>query len=706
MTEIDAEVSRESASEPHSGHYHIGVDVGGTFTDLVLAQPDAELVVVKVPSTPTDPAQGVLCALAKAASDLHLDTRELLTETALFVHGTTAATNTILERKGAKVGLLVSDGFRDSLEIRRGYRPDPWDHRTPYSKVLVPRYLRLPAAGRIDRHGDESEPLSAIDVAQAAERFSREEVESVAICLFNSYLSDAHEEVAARTLKTAWSGEWMSRSSRLAPIIGEYERSSTVVLNAYIAPRTVRYLKRLDKELTGLGLQTPILLIQNNGGAISIRQIDEQPATLLLSGPAAGVGALNYYASAGGFDNLISMEMGGTSCDVILMSEGQASWTDHLNIDGYHLALPSIDVHTVGAGGGTIAGVDQAGMLFVGPQGAGAQPGPACYRLGGQEPTITDTQLVLGRLSPGPYAGGAINIDEKLASDVIASHLATPLGISTEDAAVGVIRLMDQTLLNAVQRISVERGHDPARFTLVAGGGAGPLHGASVGRLLGNHQVYIPRLSGVFCALGMLNTDVRHDYFRVYFSPLVRADLSGIRRQLDQMEDAARAILSEEGFTGADMRFLPGCDLRYHGQQWDVQVLSDSKDFEPAQIKLAFETEHQRLFGHTQPDGIVEITKLRMSAVGTVSDPPEPNFMQQKGIAEPEQIRPVWIDENNGWMETPIYNGSQLGVGAQLEGPAIINEQTTTVLIGVGDQLCIDVAGNYLIRLATMDRSQ
>jgi len=706
MTKSSTNAAQDPKLGPHLGRYHIGVDVGGTFTDLVVARPDAELVIVKVPSTPADPAQGVLSALAKAASNLHLDIRELLAETALFVHGTTVATNTILERKGAKVGLLVSEGFRDSLEIRRGYRTDPWDHRTPYSEVLVPRYLRLPAAGRIDRHGNEFEPLSTTDIAQAAETFSREEVESVAICLFNSYLSDAHEEAAARALKSAWNGEWMSRSSCLAPIIGEYERSSTVVLNAYIAPRTVRYLKRLDKELTDLGLQTPTLLIQNNGGAISIRHIDDQPATLLLSGPAAGVGALKYYAGAAGLNNLISMEIGGTSCDVILMSEGQASSTDHLNIDGYHLALPSIDVHTVGAGGGTIAGVDQAGMLFVGPQGAGALPGPACYDLGGQEPTITDTQVVLGRLSPGPYAGGAINIEAKLASEAIASRLATPLGISTEDAAVGVIRLLDQTLLNAVQQISVERGHDPARFTLVAGGGAGPLHGVSVGRLLGSQQIYIPRLSGVFCAFGMLNTDVRHDYFRVYFSPLVGADLSGVRQQLDQMEDTARAMLGEEGFTEADMRFMPGCDLRYHGQQWDVQILCGSKDFEPAHIKSAFENEHQRLFGHIQPDGIIEITKLRMSAIGTVNDPPDPKLLQQGGTAKPDHTRPVWIDENNGWMDTPIYDGLSLGVGDQFEGPAIINEQTTTVLVGSGDQLSVDQAGNYLIRLAAMDGPQ
>ncbi len=696
--------AREGGSK--GKRYHIGVDVGGTFTDMVVSHPGASLLVVKVPSTPSDPEQGVLNALAAVADRLGIETADLLAETALFVHGTTVATNTILERKGAKVGMLTSAGFRDSLEIRRGYRPDPWDHRTPYAEVLVPRYLRMTAKGRVDRNGCEVTPLSLQDVGRAAATFSREAVESVAICLFNSYLCAAHEQAAAQALAAQWGREWTTLSSQLAPTIGEYERGSSAVLNAYIAPRTVRYLDRLDEHLTKLGLETSALLIQNNGGAISIRQIDDQPATLLLSGPAAGVGALHYYAAATGIDNLISMEIGGTSCDVILMNEGQASSTDHLVIGGYHLALPSIDVHTVGAGGGTIAGVDSAGMLFVGPRGAGARPGPACYNLGGEEPTVTDAQLLLGRLSPGPYAGGAITIDAARASAAIENRLAGRLDITTEEAAIGIIRLMDQTLLHAVQRISVERGHDPSRFTLVAGGGAGPLHGVSVARALGCRDVYIPRLSGAFCAFGMLNSDVRHEYFRVHFSPLSEADLTSIERQLNQMEENARTMLREEGFAEADMQFLPGCDLRYRGQQWDIQVQSDSKKLDPARIRAEFETEHQRLFGHIQPDGLVEITKLRLVAVGVVGEPPKNEFQSTRGMAEPDHVRPIWIDAESGWMDTPVYEGQTLGVGDEIDGPALINEQTTTILLGQYDHLTVDPSGNYLIHLTTGEGSR
>ena len=680
--------------------YRIGVDVGGTFTDLVVARPDAELLVAKVPSTPAEPAKGVLAALAEAAKSIGLETEELLARTQLFVHGTTVATNTILERKGATVGLLTTEGFRDSLEIRRGYRPDPWDHRTPYAEVLVPRYLRRVAAGRIDRDGQEVEPLSETDVAAAADCFREEGVESIAICLFNSYLNDRHESAAEAVLAAGAGGEWITVSSRLAPVIGEYERSSTAVLNAYVAPRTVRYLADLDASLQELGLAASALLIQNNGGAISIRQVADQPATLLLSGPAAGVGALRHYAEVTGIGNLISMEIGGTSCDVILMDEGEATLTDHLIIDGYHLALPSIDVHTVGAGGGTIAGVDAAGMLFVGPEGAGARPGPACYGHGGEAPTVTDAQLLLGRLKAGPYAGGALTIDAGLAEKAVADRLAGPLGLTVEEAAIGVIRLMDQKLLHAVQRISIERGHDPARFTLVAGGGAGPLHAVAVGRLLGCRQVYVPRLSGAFCALGMLNTDVRHEYLRVHFAPLAAADLDEIAGLISGLGEEARAMLRQEGFEEGDMRFQPGCDLRYRGQQWDVQVSARDKHFDPAQIREAFEVEHQRLFGHIQPDGPIEITKIRLTATGVVAGQPEIPASRSGGAAAPKHCRAVWIDADNGWQETPVYDGSALGVGTQIVGPALIDERTTTVMIGTGDRLEVDAAGNYMIRLA------
>ncbi|MCH2506598.1 MAG: hydantoinase/oxoprolinase family protein, partial [Dehalococcoidia bacterium] len=467
--------------------WRIGVDVGGTFTDMVLRDDAGDLWVFKAPSVPSDPSQGVKSVLDIAAAELSLTLPTLLQNCVLFFHGSTVATNTILEKKGAKVGLLTSKGFRDSLEIRRGIRENMWDHRAPFPEVLVPRYLRRPVGGRLDKNGEELASLVTSDIDQAMEVFEAEGVEAIAIALLNSYGNPAHEDAAREHLQPF---PWVSLSSRIAPIMGEYERTSTAVINAYIAPKVVSYLRHLDAELREQGLSRPILLLQSNGGAVSVDQVSERAVNLVLSGPAAGVGALGLYAGLAGNDNLIAMEIGGTSCDVTLMGEGQVAVTDELMIDGYHVATPSVDIHTVGAGGGTIARVDEAGLLHVGPHGAGARPGPACYGLGGLEPTVTDAYMVLGRLRPGPYAGGSVTLDDALARKAVLDKIATPLDITVEEAATGIIRLLEQNLLHAVEHISIQRGHNPRRFTLVAAGGAGPMHGSGVARALGCRSAY------------------------------------------------------------------------------------------------------------------------------------------------------------------------------------------------------------------------
>jgi len=677
--------------------WRIGVDIGGTFTDLVLAGP-AGIYVSKVPSVPSDPAQGVMDALDKAASGQDVSVAELLGRCALFVHGSTIATNTLLEGKGAKVGMLTTEGFRDSLEIRRGMRDNPWEHRTPYPPVLVPRFLRRPVPGRIDRDGNEAVALDGNTLVAEVDRLRDEGVDSVAICLFNAFLNSKHEEQAAEAVRARLDGAAVSISSAIAPVMGEYERGSTAVLNAYVAPRTIAYLKALSRRLAERGLKSPLLLIQSNGGAISVDQLGDRPVTLMVSGPAAGVGALQFYAGPIGSDDLVSMEIGGTSCDVILMRSGQVAFTDMLDIGGYKCVTPSVEVHTIGAGGGTIAHVDSAGLLHVGPQGAGARPGPACYGLGGAAPTITDAQVVLGRLKPGRYAGGAVAIDADLAHDAVARAIARPLGLDVEEAASGMIRLMDQKLLHAVQRLSTERGHDPRRFTLVAAGGAGPLHGAGIGRALGCRRVYLPRLSGAFCALGMLHADMRHDYVRMHLARLDEADRERIAAIFAGLEAEAGATLQREGFANGNARLVRALDLRYLGQQWDVTVTIDDR-FDAAAIRSGFEAEHDRLFGHIQPGGIIEITKLRVTGIGTLPRLEAARPPRTTTAASPVERRKVWVDRKNGWQDVPIYEGSSLAPGHEIAGPAIINEATTTVLVGAGDRLTVDAAANYSIAL-------
>ncbi len=683
-----------------SNAWRIGVDIGGTFTDLVVTGAAGEVHVFKVPSVPADPAQGVMNAVERAAAGLSLKPGALLSACAMFVHGSTVATNTALERKGARVGLLTTRGFRDSLEIRRGMRDTPWDHRTPYPPVLVPRYLRLPVSGRIDSSGREIEPLALADIRAAAAVFEREGVESVAICLLNSYANSAHEKAAVQEMRTHWNGEWLSVSSEISPLIGEYERSSTTAMNAYVAPRAVGYLRALNQRLRDNGFAHSILLIQNNGGAISIDQVAGKPVRLLLSGPAAGVGALQFYSRAIGSGNLISMEIGGTSCDVILMREGSVPTADQFQVAGYHLSVPAIDMHTIGAGGGTIAGTDSAGMLFAGPQGAGAHPGPAAYGSGGTQPTVTDAQLVLGRLKPGPYAGGAVSLDRNLAEQAIQRAVAGPLGIDVEAAAIGIVRLVEQKLLHAVQRISIERGYDPRQFVLVAGGGAGPMHGAVIGRMLECPKVYVPRLSGAFCALGMLHSNVRHDYVKVHVARLDNEDPAALEAAYRVLEQQAAEILRDAGFASAAMRVEGEMDLRYLGQQWDVRVtLGDKRGSEREAVRQAFEAEHERLYGHRQPGGIVEITKLRVIGIGLLPPLQPGTSAPASAPAKPVEHRQVYLDAARGRATTAVYRGADLMPGHRIQGPLIVEEHTTTLFAGSDDILEVDAANNFLIHL-------
>lgn len=688
----------DSLAFAKSETWRIGVDIGGTFTDLVLASSAGAIEVHKVPTVTHDPSQGALDAIAGAAAARGMSVSDLLGRCTLFVHGTTVATNTLLEGKGARVGLVTSKGFRDALEIRRGMRENPWDHRTPYRPVLVPRYLRLPAAGRLDRQGREIDPLDLTDIEAAIAAFREEGVQAVAICLFNSYLSGTHEAAAAERIRELAPDLMLSVSHAIAPVMGEYERTTTSVLNAYVSPVTLSYVRSLNDALTGNGLKSPFVLIQSNGGAVSVTELGDTAVTLLLSGPAAGVGALNYYREAIGSGNLISIEIGGTSCDVIIMNEGEVAAVDLLDIGGYKCVTPSVDLHTIGAGGGTIARVDSAGFLQVGPEGAGARPGPACFGHGGTEPTITDAQVVLGRLKPGPYANGALIIDKMRAEQAIGEKVAKPLGLSVEQAAAGIIQMMEQKLLHAVQRVSTERGHNPERFTLIAGGGAGPLHAASVGRALDCAQVYIPKLSGAFCAMGMLNANIRHDYMKVLWGRLDEVTSAFLEEHFNVLETRAVELLTREGFAPDKTDLRRAFDLRYLGQQWDVTV-EVGKTFDPDLVRRAFEKDYERLFGHTQPDGVIEITKIRLIALGLIAPLPSARAGAVTAPGAPVETRRVWVDQESGWRDVPIYCGGSLAARQIIVGPAIIDEQTTTVMIGRGDRLVVDPSGNYVVSM-------
>lgn len=694
---------RVQAAPDLAAPWRIGVDVGGTFTDLVLQDATGRLAIAKVPSVPSDPSRGVVAAVEAAAAAHGLTAEALLAGCAVFVHGSTVATNTILEGKGARVGLLATEGFRDSLEIRRGLRENMWDHRTPFPPPLVPRHLRLPVRGRILADGSEHAALAEDDVRAALAAFREEAVEAVAICFLNAYADGSHERRAAAIARDSGDGWWVTASADTMPIVGEYERGSTTVVNAYVGPRVAPYLRALDAELRRRGLAHGVLLVQSNGGVASVARVADRPVALALSGPAAGVGALRAVARAAGCDDLVSMEIGGTSCDVMLMAGGEVASTDHLSVGGFHLSTPAIEIHTVGAGGGTIAGVDAGGMLFVGPKGAGANPGPACYGLGNPEPTVTDALLVLGRLRPGAYAGGAVSLDAALAHAAVERAVAKPLGLGVEQAASGIVRLLEQNLLHAVERLSVERGVDPRRFALVAAGGAGPMHGAAVARALGCPLVYVPRIAGAFCALGMLHSDARQDWLHVHAGELDTLDPAALEAAFAGMEEEARRTLGAEGFPPDRQRLVRALDLRYPGQQSSLVVELESGPagaFDRARVRAAFEARHRTLFGHIQPGGRIAVGALRLAGIGAMAGLALPDAAPVAAAPQPVERRRMYVDPVSGWAEAPVWRGADLGPGHTLDGPLVVEEATTTVFAGAGDRLTVDAAGNFRIAVA------
>ena len=693
----------EEAIEPP---YRIGIDIGGTFTDIVVAGAGGRLLAHKAPSTPEDRTIGVLDAIAGAARLLGRTTEELLGDTALLVHGSTVATNTLLEGKGARLGLLTTEGFRDTLEIRRGLRREVWDHRTPFPPPLVPRRIRLGVAGRIDAAGQEVTPLDRAGVLRAIGTLRDEGVEAIAICFLNSYRNAAHEHACRDIIQAAWPEVWISCSADIAPIMGEYERSATVVANAYVGPRVVPYLRALETRLAALGLRHPLLIVQSNGGALGVAEVAPQPVQMVLSGPAAGVGAIRYFGRDTGSADLVAIEVGGTSCDVTLMRDGAVQMTDQLDVDGHCIAIPSVEIHTIGAGGGTIGHVDAGGMLQAGPRGAGSRPGPAAYGFGGTLPTVTDAQLVLGRLAPGPYAGGAITLDVDRAAAAIEQHLARPLGLSVEQAAAGMIRLVEQNIQHAVERVSIERGYDIRDFTLIAAGGAGPLHGAAVGRALGCAAVYVPRLAGVFCAFGMCNTDVRIDRIRSWYARLEAGQPALLEAAFREVEQQAAATLRRQGFAEQDIRLERGLALRYPGQQWPVTIPCD-EELDLARLRHGFEAAHQRLYGHFPADAEIEALGLKVAARGHL--PMAAAALEEtSGLRWPEPVarRLVWIHDAAGTLATAVHDGRRLRPGDAVAGPAVIDEATTTLLVETGQRLRVTAAGNYLIEPTLVETGQ
>jgi len=684
--------------------FRIGIDVGGTFTDLVLVDGEGRITLDKHPTTPRDQSDGVLGGIAQLAAQVGLAPRDLLARTTRIVHGTTTADNTMIESSGAVTGLVTSAGHRDEIEIRRGFKEDIWDPALPPPPPICPRRRRYGVPERLDFEGRVVEPLDEEAVRRACRRMRKQGVESLAVVLLFSYVNPVHErrvrEIAAEELP----GVMLSLSHEVMPSAPEFERTSTTLVNAYVGPKIERYLSRLSDRLREAGFGGELLIMQSNGGVMPGGWVAQKAVAVMGSGPAGGVTGATHVAAAAGIEDFISVDMGGTSYDVCLVRNGapdvKAGWNWHHR---YLIGLPMVDVQSVGAGGGSIARVE-SGTLKVGPQSAGAQPGPVCYGRGGTEPTVTDANLVLGYLNPASFCGGTMRLDVESAYAAIRDRIAKPLGLSPVEAADGIYRLVNSNMANAVRKVTARRGVDPRALTLVVFGGNGPVHAGPQAAELGIRRILVPKLSPAFSALGLLFTDPTVDEMRSYITPVGRADLARVNALFAEMEAAARAALEggTNGRRGRRIRLERVAALCYPGQTFDMPVPLPPKAGPVTARALAdtverFHRLHEELHTYCSRDEEPILRGLRVTGVVVEEKPPLPR-VARKGRGNPRLgARKAFF--RGRFVATPIWDGPQLAVGQAILGPAIVEEPFTTIVVGPGERATVDAFGNYAIAL-------
>ena len=681
----------------------IGIDVGGTFTDFLVTGEDDEPKIFKVLSTPEDPSIGLIEGLKEIARSLAMSLEELAGSIETIVHGTTVTTNAVLTLAGAKTGLITTRGLRDALEMRRGIREERYDNRFTNVVPLVPRHLRLPASGRLDHAGAELEPLSLDDIRDAIDIFRQEGIEAVAICFMNSFANPEHEAAAAELVRKELPA-YLTVSSTLLPSIRFYDRVSTTVLNSYVGPRLSFYLDSLRARLKEIGFGGILLIMQSNGGVMSPELASDNAALTLLSGPAAGPGAGLGYARAHGHERCITVDMGGTSFDAALVRGGAPIVVNEGEINRYRIALPMLGIVTIGAGGGSIAWIDEGGLLRMGPGSAGADPGPACYGKGGALPACTDADLVLGYLDPGFFAGGRMKLDAGAAREAVSRHIAAPLGLSVEEAAAGMYRVINTNMAQGVREITVKRGYDPREFPMVVAGGAGPLHACMICQELEIPMFLVPRESSIFCAAGMLMSNLQHDLVRSFVSNFDRIDWARLGDTVDAMVREAEGLLSDEKIPGERREFQLALDCRYVKQYHEVSFPVSfeavrSSDF--SEVADAFHREHNRMFGYSlEREGTpIELINVRLRALG-ITEKPEYRVEEDAG-ADPSAAlkgeRACHVPEEGGFVTVPVYDGHLTRCGNRISGPAIIEQVNTTLLLTSSFDCVCDRYGSFAV---------
>lgn len=672
--------------------YRIGIDVGGTFTDFVAVDRTGAVTVAKSPSTPEDQSTGVMDGLALLAARLGLDVETLLSHTTQIVHGTTAATNALLERRGGKVGLLTTEGHRDVLEQREGLKPRRYDLRLRPMQPLVPRRLRLPVRERMLFDGTVATPLCKDSARVAIETLMTAGVDSVAICYLHAYRNSAHELETRRLVEELMPDAYVSISSEVLPQIKEYERISTTVVNAFVGPELSRYLGNLEARLRQAGYGNEILIMHSHGGVGTIADSIALAAGCVLSGPAGGIAGARHAARLMDIPDLVSFDMGGTSTDIAVLENGEAPLHGGRDIDTMKIALPSIDIHTIGSGGGSIARVEPGGILRVGPQSAGAGPGPACYGKGGVNPTVTDANVMLGYYDDEIRFLGRDSTFDGAAARAAIEPIALALGCSVTESAEGIQRVVNTQMAEGVRVMGVRRGVDLRRHALLSFGGAAGLHATDVARMLDMKRVIVPRVASVLSAWGMLTTDLRHEFSRSYMTDIRELAPDTLATLFNGMEELGRSRLKDR--PPGTLTISRSLDMRYGEQIYEINVVLDDVDLRSplaiGEVVEHFHRRHEELYTYQIPDQEVVLVNLRLSATGRLDTlPAEMNQVPARRFAAKGKRR----IHSRGWVEAPVFDMESLPDSAEVAGPAIIESSTTTILLRETDTARVNKYG-------------
>ena len=712
-------MDQSQSKNGQSRRFRAGVDVGGTFTDVVLVEEETgEILVAKVATVPADPSQGCIDGINKALSNFAIDPAEV----AFTVHGTTIATNTIIEGKGAKAGLVTCEGFRDVLEIAYQTRPSLYDVFYDRPTPLIPRYLCLGVPARIGPDGEEIVPLDEEAVRRRARFFKEQGVEAIAVAFLHSYLDPSHERRAAQILAEECPDIPVVLSSDVCPEYREYQRTSTTVVNTVLVPRVEPYLERLENRLGERGIRSGLHLMTSAGGIMTAATTKHQPVHLIESGPAAGVIGAAFVAHLSGYDNLLALDIGGTTAKAAVVQNGQPQIADEFEVGasavatvtgargkGYPVRTPVISLLEIGAGGGSIANVDPGGALTVGPQSSGADPGPACYDKGGTEPTLTDANVILGRINPDFFLGGEETLKLGLAEEAMRNRIADPMGLSVIDAARSVIEIANAKMTSALYFITVQQGIDPRDYVLVPSGGAGPVQAVDIARALGVGTVLVPPAPGVNSAVGLLATDLKHELVRTFMTRADRVDPQALMTVFGEIEAPTRALLRQEGVSEDRIEIRHEIDMCYFGQSFQLRVpVTVGIDAGIAEaMSNAFHDRHKDVYGFCDREGATLFVNLRLTAIGRVDRPRLRQLVKGTGDAggAAKGRRKVYFSGTDGLVDCDIYDRGKLLFGNRLRGPAIIEQMDTTTVVPPDAALVVDRHGSLEITLQTGDTS-